>query len=335
MFHKAYSAVVLGIVLGLLYGIVARLIFTFGGEANFAGYFAIMSIGFVFLVPVTLGALTAYFGEKEQPRGWLFWIFMPWFPCAVLLGAAFLVGWEGSICLLMALPIFLLMSSLGGVIAGLNARAQRVEQNNYSVLIILAVLPFVFGSIERHVPPPDSVRLVETQITINASPATVWQNIERVRKIELNEQKFSLFHQMGFPRPVEATLSYEGVGGVRHATFEGGVLFVETIDKWEPGRELSFAIKADTKSIPPTTLDEHVTIGGPYFDMLEGDYRIERVSERQVILHLSSKHRLSTRFNFYAGLWTDFIMRDIQKNILGIVKNRCEAGQPATPAAIP
>jgi hypothetical protein len=32
----------------------------------------------------------------------------------------------------------------------------------------------------------------------------------------------------------------------------------------------------------------------------------------QVLLHLSSKHRLSTRFNAYGGLWTDFIMSDLQ-----------------------
>jgi len=68
-------------------------------------------------------------------------------------------------------------------------------------------------------------------------------------------------------------------------------------------------------------------VGGPYFDVLEGTYRIERLNDRQVLLHLSSKHRLSTRFNFYAGLWTDFIMRDIQRNILRIIKRRCEAGQ--------
>jgi len=104
-------------------------------------------------------------------------------------------------------------------------------------------------------------------------------------------------------------------------------LFVETIDRWEPERELSFAIKADAKSIPPTTLDEHVTVGGPYFDMLEGTYRIERISDQQVVLHLSSKHRLSTRFNFYAGRWTDYIMRDIQENILGVIKRRCETSQ--------
>ena len=37
---------------------------------------------------------------------------------------------------------------------------------------------------------------------------------------------------------VEATWSREGVGGVRHASFAGGVVFVETVTVWEPGEPL-------------------------------------------------------------------------------------------------
>jgi hypothetical protein len=125
-----------------------------------------------------------------------------------------------------------------------------------------------------------------------------------------------------------------GVGAVRHATFERGVLFVETITKWEPEKDLAFTIKADTAHIPPTTLDQHVTIGGPYFDVLEGEYRIEPSGPGKVILHLSSQHRLSTRFNSYAGFWTDFIMRDTQEYILEIIKRRCE-GEALTPSGNP
>jgi hypothetical protein len=319
--YRGNLSVWIGLAAGVIYAVVARLIIA---SARLGEYFVIMSIGFVFLVPLALGVLTVYFGFKEKPRKWYYWIFMPWISCLILLSAALLIGWEGSICILMALPIFLLMSSLGGLFTGLVLNQKALERRAYSLVVLFAALPFVSSSIEHRFRPPDSLRSVETQITINASPQTVWQNIERVREIKPPEQRFSVFHLMGFPRPVEATLSYEGVGGVRHATFEGGVLFVETINKWEPEKELAFSIKADTKSIPPTTLDEHVTIGGPYFDMLEGDYRIEQTGEHQVILHLGSKHRLSTRFNFYAGLWTDLIMRDIQNNILGIIKNRCE-----------
>jgi hypothetical protein len=322
--HKGNLSVWIGLAVGVIYGVAARLLFAHG---QFSDYFAIMTLGFIFLVPLALGVLTVYFGLKVKQRKWYYWVFMPWIPCFILMLAAYLIGWEGSICIIMALPIFLIMSSLGGLVTGLILRQDTSNRSAYSLVVLFAVLPFVSSSIEHRFRPPDSVRVVDTQIMISAPPRTIWQNIERVRQIQPAEQNFSLFHLLGFPRPVEATLSYEGLSGVRHATFEGGVLFVETINKWEPEKELAFSIKADTKSIPPTTLDEHVTIGGPYFDMLEGDYRIEQIGDNQVILHLSSRHRLSTRFNFYAGLWTDLIMKDIQRNILGIIKKRCEVSQ--------
>lgn len=320
--HKANASIWFGLAAGILYGAIARLAFSYN---RFQEFWSLMTVGFIFFVPFTLGILTVYYGEKERTRSWRYRIFMPWVPCLILMSAAFLIGWEGSICILMALPVFLVMSTLGGVIAAAIFQTKRQRKNDFPLLIFFAAMPFVSASIEHRFRLPQSVRTVETQITINASPRVVWQNIERVREIEKNEQKTSMFHWLGFPRPIEATLSREGVGGVRHASFEGGVLFVETITKWEPQQELSFTIKADTESIPPTTLDAHVTVGGDYFDVLEGRYRIEPLTNEQVVLRLSSKHRLSTRFNLYAGWWTDNIMRDIQENILGVIKDRCES----------
>src|SRR4029078_362877 len=92
---------------------------------------------------------------------------------------------------------------------------------------------------------------------------------------------------IGFPDPIEATLSHEGVGGVRNASFAGNLVFIETIDIWEPGQRLAFTIATDTEKIPPTTLDEHVRIGGPYFDVLRGEYRLGSLPGGVIRLHLS------------------------------------------------
>lgn len=47
-------------------------------------------------------------------------------------------------------------------------------------------------------------------------------------------------------------------------------MFSETVNRWEPESDLRFSIRANTDAIPPTTLDEHVTIGGAFFDVLDG-----------------------------------------------------------------
>jgi hypothetical protein len=112
--------------------------------------------------------------------------------------------------------------------------------------------------------------------------------------------------------------------GVRNATFTGGLNFLEKVDVWEPEQRLGFTITAETDLIPPTTLDEHVRVGGPYFDVLRGEYRLESIGNGTIRLHLSSRHRVSTDFNWYAHLWTDAIMSDLQKRILFVIRQRCE-----------
>jgi hypothetical protein len=60
--------------------------------------------------------------------------------------------------------------------------------------------------------------------------------------------------------------------------------------------------------------------------VLEGEYRLEPLAPDRVRLHLSSRHRLSTRFNAYAGWWSDLVMSDTQGAILEVVKSRAENG---------
>ena len=100
-------------------------------------------------------------------------------------------------------------------------------------------------------------------------------------------------------------------------------MFTETVNKWEPEDDLRFSIHANTDSIPRTTLDEHVTIGGAFFDVLDGEYQLEQRPDG-VLLHLKSRERLSTHFNPYAGQWTDAVMRAIQEQILAVIRRRCE-----------
>lgn len=163
---------------------------------------------------------------------------------------------------------------------------------------------------------------------IHAPVSVVWNNIKSVQLIRPDELPRAWVERIGFPRPLAAALSRDGVGGVREASFTGGLIFTETVNLWEPDSDLRFSIHANTSSIPPSTLDEHVTIGGAFFDVLEGEYQLEQRPEG-VLLHLSSQERVSTHFNPYAGIWTDSVMRAIQLQILHVIQSRCEAGPQA------
>jgi hypothetical protein len=214
----------------------------------------------------------------------------------------------------------LVIASIGGLIAALDTKNTRAR------LGAMMLLPFAVGGIERHVPAPFQVRRVESTIDISAPADVVWKEIVNVREIGADELPPALYLRMGLPRPISATIDRDGIDAVRQARFDRGLLFLETVDEWELGRRLGFTIAAQTDLIPPTTLDPHVTIGGPYFDVLHGSYWIEPISTGQVRLHLESRLRVSTHLNWYAGRWADAIMASIQRTILVVEKKRAEAG---------
>jgi len=313
----------LGAASGIAYGLLFRWLF---GRQELAGLFGVMTFAFLCLVPLGIGFLTVWLGERDGPWSWPARIFAPWLTALAALGAALLLAWEGWICVFLWLPLFVVEATLGGLLAvlvGYLARRRR-GSGGFAALGIL-LLPLAVAPLERLTRPPTEIRTVATSIDIAAAPGAVWPEIVRVRRFEESEQGWSLSHWIGFPRPVEATLSRAGVGGVRHASFEGGVVFVETVTAWEPRKHLAFDIRSDPTSIPMRTLDEHVTVGGPFFDVLSGDYRLEPLGPGRVRLHLTSRHRVSTRINPYARLWTDFILADTQRYILRVVARRAES----------
>ena len=312
----------IGAALGAAYGLVARLVFGFGLAHSSA--FEVMSSAFIFGVPVALGFVTIWFGYPQNALRWSSCIFLPWSAGLICLLCVLALVWEGIICVIIWLPLVLILSSAGGVTAGIFHRIFKSRRDRNYCVAVVALLPFVAAPFEQFRSTTSEVRTVRTQIRIHASPQIVWNQIKAVPMIGEQEHSFSFSHLLGFPRPLEAKLVGEGLGAVRYATFERGVLFVETITEWDERHRLSFSIRADAEHIPPTTFDEHVTIGGRFFDVLTGAYEIENAVGGDVVLHLTSNQRLSTRFNFYSHFWTEYLMADLQNYILRIIEKRCE-----------
>jgi hypothetical protein len=302
---------------GLAYGLAIRL-----AARLLGGDHSVMTVGFIFFMPLALGFLAVFFAEMKQAQRLWICVLLPWVPLAAALVAMYLAVLEGLICVVMFAPIGLVLASIGGLLGGLAGRFLRTRRSKGLTVACVAVFPFFMVPCEGQVFYHLEMRQVENVVDIHAPAAVVWRNIERVPPIHKDELPPSWSRRIGFPDPIEATLSHERVGGVREASFAGGVLFIETVDTWEPERRLAFSIRADR--IPKETLDEHVTVGGPYFDVLRGEYRLEPLANGITRVHLSSQHRISTDFNWYAHLWTDAVMWDLQKNILFVVRRRCE-----------
>ncbi|WP_432211893.1 hypothetical protein [Leptospira noguchii] len=68
-----------------------------------------MTYGGFFVIPFLIGFISVYGLEKEKQQPILFRIFYPWVPTIISMYCAFLVNWEGLICLAMAAPIYLVV----------------------------------------------------------------------------------------------------------------------------------------------------------------------------------------------------------------------------------
>jgi hypothetical protein len=315
---------------GAALGCIYRL--TFNGNGRWP--VLTMTLGFLILVPIAMGyvAVDHYLRRASDEVCWYDWFFLPWLSVFITMAVSVAVKWEGAICLIFAAPIMLVSSLIGGILARvLSRRYTRSAPGQFSAV----AFPLIVILVESHISAPVQIRSVETDMLIHAPASVVWENIRSVRAINSSELPDSWATRIGFPKPVAATLSHDGVGGVRQASFTGGLIFTETIKQWEPESDLKFSIHANTDSIPPTTLDEHVTIGGAFFDVLDGEYRLEKRPDG-ILLRLSSRERLSTHLNPYAGAWTDAVMRSIQNQILAVIRRRCEAGDtsPSTIAKL-
>lgn len=322
--RSAARAVLLGAIAGLLYGVIGRLLALGVAEWLRISSFAVMTVSFLALVPMGMGWLAV---RPHPAPGVAVRAFVPWLSVLACLAVAALLGWEGSICLVMGAPVMLVMSSIGGTLAGSRRHPPRHDA--------WLVLPLLLVPLESRWPGRTQVREVRVERDVHAPPAVAWREIVQVPAIREEERRPALFTALGFPRPVSATLAIEAVGEVRHARFEGGVLFEETVTALVPAERLEFTLRARSDLIPPSSLDPHVTLGGPFFDTLDGSYALQPREDGGTHVVLVSRHRLSTRFNAYASLWSDAILRSIQASILDVIAERAEraAREPARLAA--
>ena len=304
-----------------LYAIVLRLFF---GIETLNDLYFVMSVSFLVCLPTITGVLTIYFSSAENAKRFSYKFFVPWIPVFIFLFFTLAIAWEGWACWLMVLPLFLIAASIGGLI-GAYFKLRKKENKVY--ISILALLPIFISPVENFIGAIPGTYKAYTFIDINSTQDKIWSNVTRVREIKEEQDKGWLTKSLGFPRPVKAELNFEGVGAYREAKFTNGLIFHETVSEYVNKTKMVFSIKAYPHEIPSTTMDKHVVIGGQYFDVLNGTYELEKLNDKTYRLHLYSHFKLTTTFNFYASWWAKWIMKDIQNNILQVVKQRAEGAR--------
>ena len=311
---------------GALYGLAMRLLFglkMFDTPVPQAGAGPMLA-SFVVLVPVLVGVFTVH-AARRRPPSFLFALFGPWIPVACFAAGSGVALIEGSICIMMALPIFCIAGSAGGILCWIVLKFVDVPQGGVNGLLLL---PLLLAWPESQQPLPQAPARSEDAIHIAAPPEVVWELINHATAIAPAEMSDGLAYRIGLPYPVEAVTQATANGRVRKLRWGGGVAFDEPITAWEENRRIAWTYAFGPDSFPPGTLDEHVLIGGRYFDLVDTAYRLvpEAGGTR---LEIVVDYRVSTGFNWYALPAGRLLVDDAARTILRFYKRRSEASMHA------
>ncbi|WP_254451825.1 SRPBCC family protein [Duganella vulcania] len=307
---------------GAAYGLLMRVVFGFAPffHTEYMGAASgPMLTSFVVLVPLVLGIYTVYAARDDAPE-YGYAILAPWAPMFAFVGGTALLLIEGSICIVMALPIFMISASLGGLLGLVLIRNVKFKSSSMNALLML---PLLSGYAETHVALPQQISQSTETIHIAARPEVVWGLINHAVDIQPAEMSGGLAYMIGVPYPIEAVTQPGAAGRVRKLRWDKDVRFDEPITAWEENRYIKWTYDFKPDSFPAGALDDHVLIGGRYFDLVDTSYRLQPEAGG-TRLDIVVSYRVSTNFNWYAAWWGRVLVDDSANAILRFYKRRSE-----------
>jgi hypothetical protein len=303
---------------GALAGLILRLIFM--GKPG--GLYAPMSTAFVSFVPLAVGAITVYLAERTKRRTWTYYVAAGVVAnCFFVLGSL-LILIEGLICAIVIIPVFSAYGALGALIMGAVCRMTNWPKHAAYGFV---ALPLLLGVIPSDGLEETSLRVTKQSVVINAKPHLVWQQLLNTPAIEANEMREGWMYRIGVPLPQSATTQSSGRELVRTITMGKGIRFDQVSADWIPEKHVRWTYRFDKNSFPKGALDDHVTIGGHYFDVIDTVYTLEAMPHGQTRLSTSMSYRITTEFNWYANPVGDLLVKNFEKVALVMYKKRAES----------
>jgi hypothetical protein len=304
------------LLLGAGAGIVLRLIF-FGkpGQA-----YAPMMASFIYLGPMIVGAVTVYVAEKTERRDWYYYFGAAFVANIFFVLGTMLIMVEGLICAIVILPLFATIGGCGGLAMGLVCRVTKWPKQT---IYALWALPLLLGGIEAQLPLPERVRSVEHTLSINAPPERIWAEIHAARDIKPEEVEQAWFFRIGVPLPNAGISQVVNGERLRTLSLGKGVHFDQVVTDWVDNRHVRWQHRYSPDSFPTYALDEHVVLGGHYFDISSTEYTLAPHGDTTE-LHVRMYYRVSTPFNWYADPMARVLLQNFEGVLLEFYRQRSE-----------
>jgi len=311
---------------GVLVGLALRLIFS--GKAGDA--YAPMMQTFILASPALVAVVTVYIAETKARRSWSYYFLMPALANILFVLGTLAIMVEGLICAILIVPLFALIGGAAGL--GMGAICRATEWPRRTIVGCVALLPLITGSFEQHLPLPNRERVAVREIVVDATAPAVWRQLVDVHQIQPSEMGDAWLYRIGVPPPIAGAAETLDGEHLRHVSMGKGIHFDQVASEWRENEIVSWRYRFAADSFPAGALDDHVRIGGRYFDLGETRYLLHE-SGGQTRLQIRMHYRVSTRFNWYAGPVADLLVGNFAEVVLRFYARRAEDTAPTQPDA--
>jgi hypothetical protein len=233
------------------------------------------------------------------------------FGCCLFL----VLGAEGIICILMALPIVVPLAILGSLLAYWGAGLSRSRQPAALCLILPSLL------FDANAKPP--VYAVTTSIVVNATPERAWKNV--VAFPEISAQPDWVLGT-GLAYPIRTRIEGSGIGAPRKCDLSTGTV-EERVVVWDENRLLRFVVTSTPPAMRETGLygpiyPKHVT---GYYESAEGQFALKALPGGRTLVVGTSWYRHGLWPAAYWRLWSDMVVHHIHRRVLEHIRALSEA----------
>jgi len=277
--------------------------------------------------PVISGFATSmFFGRMRPDQGFAGAALATIVSFILTFGVTVTFALEGLGCLAIVVPLVVPVTFFGSYV-GYAISRQIASTTPGMTSVPFVLLPLLFGA-ERLSPlpePPSSP--VESEVIVDAPPEIVWQRVIAFPPLPPPDE-FMFRH--GIAAPLRATIDGEGPGAVRRCEFTTGT-FVEPIEIWSPGRELTFSVTAQPDPMREETLWESVRpphLDG-YLKTTRGQFALEPLPGGKTRLVGRTWYKTGMTPEPYFRLWGDAIIHRIHLRVLNHVRALAEADMQA------
>lgn len=230
--------------------------------------------------------------------------------------ALFIVGMEGILCIVMALPLAVPLGAFGGWLV------YRGESSPAAARSITMLLLLPSASMTWDLKAPPILFEVHSAIEIAATPEQVWKHVVSVS--DLPEPR-EWYFRAGLAWPTRSRIEGSGIGAVRYCDFSTGSA-VERIEAWEEPHLLRFIVSESPAPMREWSPYGHINprhLHG-YLVSRQGQFTLTELPNHHTLLEGISWYQHGLWPAQYWRLWSDAIIHRIHMRVLNHIRTLAE-----------